>query len=485
VLLSEAKRALLQTYLSGNVSHPLAAAPEIGARPSREPALLSLSQEQLVLRERSMAGFPLYNECITIRMKGALEITVLERSLAEIVRRHEIWRTSYDVKDGRLVQIVHPTVREMRLPVVDLRELRKYDAHDEAQKFATEEASRPFDLSRGPLFRATLLRTEDADYRLILIAHLSIVDGLSVYQLFPGELAALYSAFCANKASPLRELPIQYADYAYWQRRWLEDGELSRQLSYWRKQLAGDSLMLRWPAYRPAVHTCCGAIRAFELNRSLANALKELARREGVTLFTILLASFATLMYCYTSQIDFIIGTPSSSGRKRSEVQPLLGYFLNPVALRIDLRNDPSLRELLLRVRTLVAQAISCDDLPIEIIAKELRPDQDPSGNSFFRVAISLQPKTAVELPEWQVTSMDGESGGAIWDLYVAFINTGDGLIGRVQYNVDVFPGPMISDMVRDLQIVMSALIADPRQPISMLAVGNVGSALAHTRGNS
>src|SRR5258705_5407556 len=167
MLLSEAKRALLQTYLSVNISHPLTAVPEIGARPSGEPALLSLSQEQLVLRERSMAGFPLYNECITIRMKGALEITVLERSLAEIVRRHEIWRTSYDVKDGRLVQIVHPAGREARLPLVDLRELRKYDAHKEAQKFATEEVSRPFDLSRGSLFRATLMRTEDADYRLV------------------------------------------------------------------------------------------------------------------------------------------------------------------------------------------------------------------------------------------------------------------------------------------------------------------------------
>ena len=473
MLLSEAKRALLQTYLSGNVSHPLAAAPEIGARPSGEPALLSLSQEQLVLRERSMAGFPLYNECITIRMKGALEIAALERSLAEIVRRHEIWRTSYDIKGGRLVQIVHPAGREMRLPLVDFRGLRKYEAHEKAQKFATEEASRPFDLSRGPLFRATLLRTEDADCRLILIAHLSIVDGISVYQLFPAELAALYSAFCANKASPLRELPIQYADYAYWQRRWLEDGELSRQLNYWR------------PADRPTVQTCRGAIRAFELNRSLATALKELAQREGVTLFTTLLASFSTLMYCYTSQIDFTIGTPSPSGRKRSEVQPLLGYFLNPVALRIDLRNDPSLRELLLRVRTLVAEAISYDDLPIEIIAKVLRPERDPGGNSFFRVAISLQPKTTVQLPEWQVTSMDAESGGAIWDLYVAFINTGEGLIGRVQYNVDVFPGPMILDMIRDLQSVMSALIADPRQPISMLTVGNAGRALAHTTENT
>jgi hypothetical protein len=481
-VLSEAKRALLQTYLSGNASDPLAAVPAISPRPSSEPALLSLSQEQLVLRERSMAGFPLYNECITIRMKGALDTTILEQSLAEIIRRHEIWRTSYDFKNGQLVQIVHPTERKMRLPVLDLRGLGKYEAQEGAQRFVTEEASRCLDLSRGPLLRATLVRMEDADYRLVLIAHLSVVDGISVYQLFPAELAALYSAFRANKASPLRELGIQYADYAYWQRRWLEDHELSRQLSYWRKQLAGDSLMLRWPAERPAVQTRRGAIRAFKLNGSLANELKEVAQREGVTLFTTLLASFAALMNCYTAQTDFIIGTPSPSGRKRSEVQSLLGYFLNPVALRMDLQNDPSFHELLVRVRTSIAEAISCDDVPIEIVAKELRCQQDQGVNSFFRVAISLQPNAAIELPDWKITSMDAESGGAIWDLYVAFINTGDGLIGRIQYNIDVFPGPMISDMVRDLQTVMSAVIADTRQPISKLTVDNAEKAIAHTR---
>jgi surfactin family lipopeptide synthetase A len=304
-----------------------------------------------------------------------------------------------------------------------------------------------------------------------VIAHLSIVDGISVYRLFPTELAKLYTAFSAGKPSPLPELPIQYADYAYWQRQWLRDDELASQLTYWRNQLAGDLPVLRWPADRPrpAVQTYRGAIRSFVLSQSLNDGLRQLSQREGVTLFTTLLASFASLIYCYTSQVDLVIGTPSTSGRKRSEFQALLGYFLNPVALRIDLQDDPSLRELLLRAQKVIAEAISYDDLPIEVLAKELRPKPDPGRNSFFTIAISLQPTVPDEATGWHVTSMDAESGGAPWDLYLAFINRGDGMIGRVQYNPDLFESLTISHMLRDLQSVMRTLVADPGQRISSL----------------
>ena len=315
------------------------------------------------------------------------------------------------------------------------------------------------------------MRTGDTDYRLSVVAHLSIVDGISVYQLFPSELAALYTAFSAGKPSPLPELPIQYADYAYWQRRWLRDDELARQLTYWRKQLAGELPVLRWPADRPRpdVQTYRGAIRAFALSRLLTDALKKLARREGVTLFTTLLASFTGLIYCYTSQVDLVIGTPSPTGRKRSEFQALLGYFLNPVALRIDLQDDPSLRELLLRAQKVIAEAISYDDLPIEVLAKELRRKPVPSRNPFFTLAISLQPTTPDGAKGWHVTSMDADSGGAVWDLYLAFIDGVDGMIGRVQYNPDLFESLTISHMLRDLQKVMKAIVADPGQHISSL----------------
>jgi hypothetical protein len=470
--LSEVKRTLLQRYLTGGVSQTVAASRPITARPSGEPALLSLSQEQLVLREGSMPDVPrLYNECITLRMEGPLEVPLLERSLAEIIRRHEIWRSSYDIRNGLLVQVVHPAVREMRLPVVDLRGFPEEKIEEELLWLATEEAHRPFDLRRGPLMRAFLARTADAEYRLSMVAHLSIVDGVSVYQVFPSELAALYAAFSAGKPSPLPELPIQYADYAYWQRQWLKDDELAEQLAYWRKQLAGELPVVQWPSDkpRPDVQSYRGAIRPFALSRPLTDALKELARREGVTLFTTLLASFAGLIYCYTSQVDLVIGTPSPSGRKRSEFQALLGYFLNPVALRIDLQGDPSLRELLLRAQKVIAEAISYDDLPIEVLAKELRPSPDSSRNPFFTLAISLQPTAPDEATGWHVTTMDAESDGAAWDLYLAFINRVDGMIGRVQYNPDLFTSLTISHMLRDLQKVMKAIFADPCQRISSL----------------
>jgi hypothetical protein len=469
--LSEAKLRLLQRYLSGSVSQTVAASRPITPRPSGEPALLSLSQEQLVLRESSMADIPpLYNECITLRMEGPLEVALLERSLAEIIRRHEIWRTSYDLRNGRLVQVVHPAC-EMRLPMVDLRGFPGESLEEEVLRLATEETRLRFDLSRGPLLRAILMKTGEADYRLSVVAHLSIVDGISVYQLFPSELAALYTAFSAGKPSPLPELPLQYADYAYWQRQWLSDDELARQLTYWREQLAGDLPVLQWPTDRPrtAVRTYRGAIRPFALGRPLTDALKELTRREGVTLFTTLLASFACLIYCYTSQLDLVIGTPSTSGRKRSEFQTLLGYFLNPVALRIDFQDDPSLRDLLLRAQKVIAEAISYDDLPIEVLAKELQPKPDPGRSPFFTPAISLQPTSPDEATGWHVTSMDADSGGTPWDLYLAFINKADGMIGRVQYNPDLFTTLTISQMLGDLQKVMKAIVSDPSRRISSL----------------
>jgi len=470
--LSEAKLRLLQRYLSGGASRTVAASRLITPRPSGEPALLSLSQEQLVLREGSMANIPpLYNECITLRIKRPLEVALLEQSLTEITRRHEIWRTSYDVRNGHLVQVIHPAVREMRLPVVDLRGFPEETLEEEVLRLATEETGHRFDLSRGPLLRAILMKTGEADYRLSVVAHLSIVDGISVYQLFPSELAALYEAFASGKPSPLPQLSLQYADYAYWQRQWLRDEELAKQLTYWRKQLSGKLPVLHWPAERPrpAVRTYRGAILSFGLSRPLTDSLKELTRREGVTLFTTLLASFAGLIYCYTSKVDLVIGTPSPSGRKRSEFQALLGYFLNPVALRIDLQDDPSLRELLHRAQKVIAEAISYDDLPIEVLEKELQHKPDSVHNPLCALAISLQPTSPDEATGWHITSMDAESGGSPWDLYLAFINKADGMIGRVQYNPDLFTTSTISQLLRDLQKMMQAIVSDPCQHISKL----------------
>jgi hypothetical protein len=470
--LSEAKRTLMQAYVSGKISHKLRAPRAITARPTSKPALVSLFQEQLLLRENGRRHMPsIYNECFTIRMAGgSIDVTALERALTEIIRRHEIWRTTYDISHGCFVQVVHPPAPKIRLPFVDLRSFLGERLEEKVLRVTAEEAQRPFDLNRGPLLRFTLIRTGTTDYRLSVVAHLSIVDGISVYRLLPSELAVLYAAFFKSKCSPLPELPIQYADYAFWQRSWLTEDEIERQLAYWRKRLAGEPPALHWPTDNPetAVNTYRGEIEAFRLSPLLTDVIKKLSRSEGVTLFVVFLASFASLLYCYTSQTDVIIGTPSQAGRKRSEVASLLGYFLNPVALRINLQDDPSIRELLLQVKNATAEAMAYDDVPLEVIAKELHINGTSSRRAIFKVAISMQPQAA-EVPGWGVTSMDASSGGAVWDLYLAFINGMDEIVGRAQYNPDVFEGHTIRHVLQDLQTMMQTMAADPGQRVSSL----------------
>lgn len=472
-VLSETKRRLLEKYLRGELAqHPQDLA--ITRRPTGVAAPLSLAQEQLWLRETAAPRAPsFYNECITIHFRGPLDAVLLERSLCEVIRRHEIWRTSYDSINGQLVQVVHPAPLTFQLAVVDLSGRPSAEREPEALRLATEDARRRFDLKRGPLLRATLLKMSATDYRLLIIAHLSIVDGLSAYQVLPSELSALCTAFAAGRPSPLRELPIQYADFASWQRRWVQGDVLTRQLAYWRKQLGGDLPVLQWPTdcLRPTAQTFRGAFQPFTLPKRLTEAVKGLGRQERVTLFIILLASFVALLYRYTGQDDIIVGSFSPAGRKRSEVQGLLGYFLNPVALRIDLSGQPSFRELLRQVQRVSSEAISHDDVPIEFLAKELKPQPDPSRHPFFTVAVSLQPPEPDIESGWNVTSMDLESGGAVWDLYLAFIDRPTGMLGRIQYNPDLFNLATIVRAIEDLQVVLEAVTLNPGQRLIDLPV--------------
>jgi surfactin family lipopeptide synthetase A len=469
--LSEAKRKILEKYLRGGFIQAAVDAGAITPRPRGEFAPLSLAQEQLWLRSQTPGIPPLYNESITLRRRGRLDVTTLQRSITEIIRRHEIWRTTYETSNGRPFQVSHPAPSPFPLPVMDLRALPGMDREGEAVRLATEEAHRPFDQKSGPLLRAVVVRTADEDYRLSMTAHLSIVDGMSVYQVFLLELTKLYEAFSTGKASPLPELPIQYADYAWWQRWWVRGEVMQKQLNYWRSRLAGEIPVLQWPNDhpRPAVQTFRGAIRSFAWPRHLGDTVKELSQREGVTLFAVLQAGFAALLHRYTRQDDIIVGTFSSAGRQRSEVQGLLGYFLNPVALRIDLSGDPPFSELLRQTQKVTSEAISHDDLPIEFLAEELLPKRDASRHPFFTVAISLQPPIADNHSGWSVTSMDAESGGALWDLYLAFIEQPAGMMGRVQYNPDLFEESTIIDMVEDLQTLLAFVAANPHQRLSVL----------------
>jgi surfactin family lipopeptide synthetase A len=472
--LSDAKRKLLEKYYCGISEATAAPVAAIAPRPPGEPAPVSLSQEQVLLREQLIQGDPaLYNECIRLRMKGPLDVSILQRCLREIVQRHEMWRSSYVMNGGGLMQVIHPAPENVELPVVDLRGRPKAEVDEEIQRIAGEALRQPFDLMEGPLWRARMFRTADLDHSLFLCAHLSIVDGVSVYQVFPFELAALYRAYSSGQPSPLPDLTVQFGDYARWQREWLQRGEASRQVTYWRKRLAGPIPVLDWPSdrARPAHEAFSGVIQTLALRRELVEALGALCRQEGVTLFMGLLAGLVGLLHFYTQQEDIIVGTPSPSGRKRSEVQKLLGYFLNPVALRFDLAGDPTFSTLLRQAQQLTLEALSNDDVPLELLAKELGADVGRGRNPFFTVAMSLQPPMPKLDLDWSVTSMDIGSGGSPWDLYLAFINRPTETIARVQYNPDLFDAKTITSMMADYQTLLHAMTGNPSSRVSDIGI--------------
>jgi surfactin family lipopeptide synthetase A len=461
--LSEAKQKLLELQRRRGIAPPAASAVAEPKRYPREtPIPLSLAQEQ-VWRLDQTAGklAPLHNESITIHRHGACDPAILERSLTEMIRRHEIWRTTYDTAAGRPIQIVHPPA-VFPLPVSDLRDLPESARHKRALDLANQDASKPFDLKQGPLVRARLITLDGDEHRLYLTAHQSTVDGITVFDVFPTELTTIYESLAAGKPSPLPELEMQYADFACWQGRTLTGTAMENQLAYWQKQLAGDVPPLQWPnpGARPAQQTYRGAMHSFMLPRELAQSLKELGRREGATLFMILLAGLVALLHRYTGQDDIVVGTLAPSGRKQIEFQRLLGYFLNPVALRANLSGKPSFESLLRQMRAVTLGAISNDDVPIERIAERLNLPPDPSRHPFFTVALSVAPDVPQLPPGWSMTYMDVESGGARWDLYLEMSDRVEGLLGRAQYNPDLFTTSKITEIIEDFRVLLERIAA-------------------------
>jgi amino acid adenylation domain-containing protein len=393
---------------------------------------------------------------------GHLDVVALERSFNEIIRRHQAWRTSFPTLDGLPVQAIHPATK-VSLPVEDLRYLPKAEREAEAVRLATEEARRPFDLAHGPLLRAKLIRLDDSEHRLFLTLHHIIFDGVSIYRVFLPELTALYEAFSNGKLPPLSEPPIQYADFACWQRQWLQEKTVLEHMAYWKKQLAGHLPVLQLPTdrARPAVQSFRGAMQPFELTRQLTAQLKALSQQEGVTLFITLLAAFNTLLYRYSGQDDLLVGT-ATAGRNRVELESLIGFFLNTVVLRTNVSGNPSFRELLKRVRQVTVEALSHDDVPFEHLVKELQPKRDLSHNPLFQVLFSLEPPLQTLDSGWKLTQMDVETGAAKFDLYLELDDRPEGLIGRFTYSTDLFDGPTIARMVQHWQKLLEGVVANP-----------------------
>ena len=437
-------------------------------------APLSFAQQQIWLHAQLVPDIPIYNEPVTVQRRGTLDASVLARVLTEIVRRHQAWRTTFVLENGEPVQVISP-VTPVQMRVVDLKHLPALQSESEAQRLADDEAIQPFNLSTGPLFRALLVHLSDTEHRLFLTLHHIIFDGYSIYRVLLPELATLYEAFSNGQPSPLPELTTQYSDFAQWEREWLlQDGRLQSQLAYWRKQLAGNLSVLQLPSdrSRPPVQSFRGAIQPVVFSKELTDTLKIVSRREGATLFMGLIAAFAVLLYRYCSSEDVAIGTVSS-GRKRSELESLLGYFLNPVVLRNDLSGDPTFRELLRRTREATLDALSNDDAPFPDVVHEVHPERSLSFHPLFQALLTLEPPVPATQDGWTValTQSEVDTGFSKFDLCLELDDRPAGLVGRFKYSTDLFDAETVARMAGHLKSLLEDIVADPDRRISQLAL--------------
>ncbi len=413
-----------------------------------------------------MPDFPLYNEPVTIHYAGDLDPAALECAFNEILRRHEAWRTCFQIVDGHPQQIVLPEL-SVSLPVIDLRSLSERDRETAAVRIASSDARKPIDLARAPLFRTRLFRLADRQYRLYLALSHIIFDGIAIYRVFLPELAALYQAHVDCTPSPLRDPVIQYPDYSCWQRK--SNAVPREHIEWWKRQLEGLPVLdLPSDRRRPPVQTFRGSMYAFRLDRTLTDAVRRACREEGVTIFQMLLASFTALLERYSGQDDFTIGSVTA-GRDRPETAGLLGYFLNTVVLRMDASGDPSFRELVRRVRNVTLDVLEHDGVPFTTILREVNARPDLGRNPLFDVMFSLEPPLPQVDPAWQLTQMDIDTGATKYDLYLELDERRAEILARFHYSTDMFDPETVCRMSSQWMRLVAAAAADRGLRVSQL----------------
>jgi amino acid adenylation domain-containing protein len=431
---------------------------------------LSFAQERLWFIDRLEPGSATYNIPAALRLAGALDERALERALGEIVRRHEVLRTVFAEVDGAPVQVVAP-FGGFTLPVEDLSGLGEVDREAAVARRAGEEVRRGFDLSAGPLFRASLLRLGSEDHVLLLSMHHIVSDGWSGGVLFR-EMSALYTSYREGRESPLPELAVQYADYAVWQREQLAGEVLERQLSYWRERLAGAPELLELPIDRPrpAMQTFRGETVPVELSPELLERLQALGRSEGATLYMTLLGAFQVLLSKYSGSEDIVVGSPVA-GRTRGEVEELIGFFVNTLVLRTDLSGDPGFRQVLRRAREATLGAYDHQELPFEKLVAELQPERSLSHSPLFQVMFTLENAAGgtSPLPGLEVSGVGMELGSAKFDLSLGLVATAEGLRGGLNYSTDLFDRGTIERMAGHLERVLEQVAADADVRLSRL----------------
>ncbi|HEX8338808.1 MAG TPA: condensation domain-containing protein, partial [Pyrinomonadaceae bacterium] len=440
-------------------------------RDGGQPLPLSFAQQRLWFLNQLDPDSTVFNLPDAARLSGPLNVGALERSLDEIVRRHEVLRTSFVSDDGQPRASAAPSLK-LPLTVTDLRDLPADERLKAAEREAAADAWRPFDLEAGPLLRVRLLRLDEEDYVFLLTMHHIVSDAWS-RGIFLRELITLYEAFAEGRPSPLAPLTVQYADFAAWQRERLQGEALEERLAFWKRQLSDAPAALELPTDRPRQtgRGYEGAVYGFTLPAELVEALKELSRREGVTLFMVLLAAFKTLLYRYTRQSDIVVGMPAA-GRGVTEVEGLIGFFINTLVLRTDLSGDPSFRGLLARVRDVSLQALAHEDMPVEKLVEELQPERNLDRNPLWQVMFSLQnaPSESLTARGLTFSPFRLSSRTEIADeIYFGLVETADGLAGAIEYRSALFDEARIKRLVGHYRTLLEGAAADPARRLSEL----------------
>ncbi|MEN3326965.1 MAG: hypothetical protein V7638_1772 [Acidobacteriota bacterium] len=461
--LSPAKRALLELRLKQGSTRE---AQLIPPRTNPTSAEVSFAQHRLWFLDQIEENRALYNVTRAMHLSGALDIHALQRALNELVSRHEPFRTYFASIDGTLRQIINEKA-ELPLTCIDL------SSRESATEIIREESLRPFDLAHGPIIRTTLLRLDEHEHILLLCTHHIVSDAWSAGILFR-ELEALYNAFSTGESSPLKPLPIQYADYAEWQRKWLQGETLETQLSYWKNQLRDVTGILDLPTDRPraAGQLSRGAYEVHTLSSDLSGRLAELSKREGATLFMTLLAAFQILLWRYSNQADIVVGSPIA-GRNRVEIEDLIGFFINTLVLRANLSGNPTFKALLDQVKETAVGAYAHQDLPFEKLVEELQPERDLKRNPLFQVMFQFQ-NTAPPQPKLNglsTTRVKIPTETAKFDLLLLVREQDDALLCVMEYNSDLFDGETIERMLGNYATLLESIVTAPDGHIADLSL--------------
>ncbi|MBD2201839.1 amino acid adenylation domain-containing protein [Calothrix sp. FACHB-1219] len=467
--LSPAKQALLEKRLRGELKLDKSEK-FIPRRSQHNPVPLSFSQQRLWFLAQLEPDNPFYNISAVVRLQGKLNFQALQDSLQEIIKRHEVLRCNFQTIEDKPVAFIHFS-KTLSITVIDISEIAINQQSAEIQKLATQEADQPFNLNNDLLLRAKLIQLNPTEHILLFTMHHIVSDGWSIGVLIH-ELATLYPAFCQDKTSSLAELPIQYGDFAIWQKEYLQGEALTSQKNYWKQQLSGSLPVLQLPQDypRPAVQSYRGKTHTFTIPKSLTTAIKALSQQAGTTLFMTLLTAFKILLYRYSQQEDIIIGT-AIANRNLTQIEKLIGFFVNTLVLRTDVSGNPSFLDLLARVKQTTLDAYTHQDLPFEQLVEEIQPERNLSHNPLFQVWFSLNnsPMPALEIGELTLTISGTESATAQFDLSLDMVEQQEELIGKFEYSSDLFNANTINRITEHFQTLLAGIIATPEQQIASL----------------